>query len=145
MTTATEARDAISETINTAWLASGVTSGIVLQWDNVKADPVGEDADGNALPWARVTVRTLATSQETLGGVGSRKHQTEGQLVVQVFTPSGDGHTLADGIVEVLKAALRNQRVGDLWFFDVTAREIGTDGPYFNQNVVAGFRYGEVS
>lgn len=145
MTTATEARDAISETINTAWLASGVTSAIALQWDNVKADPVGEDADGNALPWGRVTVRTFLTEQETLGGVGNRKHLTEGQVTIQVFTPSGDGHTLGDAIVEVLKAALRNIRVGNLWFFDVTAREIGQDGPHFNQNVQAGFRYEERS
>lgn len=143
MTTATEARDAINGVINTAWLASGVTSAIVLQWDNVKADPVGEDADGNSLPFARSTIRTFDTTQETLGGVGNRKHQTEGTVVVQIFTPSGDGHVLADTIVEVLKTALRNVRVGNLWFFDVTAREVRQDGPHFNQNVVAGFRYEE--
>ena len=145
MTTATQARDAISETINDAWLASGVTSSIALQWDNVKEDPVGEDADGNPLPWARVTVRTFTSTQETLGAVGARKHQTEGQVAVQIFTPSGDGHSLPDTIVEVLKAALRNIRVGDLWFFDVRVNEIGTDGPYFNQNLLAGFRYAEAS
>ena len=145
MTTQTVARDAIVDTINDAWLASGTTSAIELQFDNVKADPVGEDADGNALPYARVTVRHFTSEQETLGGVGSRKHQTEGAVTIQVFTPVGDGHTLADLIVEVLKTAMRNVRVGDLWFFDVRVNEIGQDGPWFNQNVIAGFRYEERS
>lgn len=145
MTTQTVARDAIADTINDAWLASGVTSAIELQWDNVKADPVGEDSDGNALPFGRVTVRHFTSTQETLGGVGSRKHQTEGAVTIQVFTPVGDGHVLADSIVEVLKAALRNVRVGDLWFFDVRVNEIGQDRGWFNQNVVAGFRYAEAS
>lgn len=145
MTTATQARGAINNAINDAWLASGVTSGFQMQWDNVKLDPVVEDADGNPLAYARTTIRTFTSTQETLGGVGSRKHQTEGQVVVQIFTPSGDGHTLADAIVEVLKVAVRNIRVGDLWFFDAVPREVGIDGPHFQTNFVAGFRYAEAS
>jgi hypothetical protein len=145
MTTQTQARDAIADTINSAWLASGVTSAYELQWDNVKADPPGEDSAGNALPWGRVTVRHLISPQETIGGPECSKFLTEGLVTVQVFTPSGDGHVLGDQIVEVLKAALRNVSVGNLWFFDVRVNEIGQDGPWFNQNVVAGFRYQEPS
>ncbi len=145
MTTATVARDAVLGTVNTAWLASGTTSSIAIQFDNVAADLVLEDDDGNALPWARATTRTISSIQETLGGVGSRKHITEGILTVQLFTPSGDGHALEDLIVEVLKVALRNVRVGDLWFRDVVPKEIGTDGPWFNTNLVANYRYVEFS
>lgn len=146
MTTQVEARDAINNAINVAWLASGVTGAIELQWDNVKADPVGEDANGNSLPYARVTVRHFTSTQETLAGPGNRKHQTEGAVTVQIFTPTGDGHTLADSIVPVLKTALRNVSIGDLWFFDVRVNEIGqAQGPWFQQNLIAGFRYTEFS
>jgi len=143
--TSTEARDAVNGVVNDAWLASGVTSGFEMQWDDVKADPPGEDVDGNAETYARTTVRTFTSEQETLGGPGVRKHQTEGQVVVQVFTPSGDGHTLSDAIVEVLKAAVRNKRVGNLWFFDAVPREVGQEGAHFQTNFVAGFRYEERS
>lgn len=145
MSTITAARDAIIGTIRTAWLASGTTSSIALTYDNVADDKVGEDSSGLPLPWARVTVRHLTSPQETLGGVGNRKHLTEGLVTVQVFTPFGDGHAQADEIVQVLQGALRNVRVDDLWFFDVRVNEIGRDGPWFNTNVVAGFRYEERS
>ncbi len=145
MSTQTQARDAISSTINVAWLADALTLGIALQWDNVTSDPVGEDSDGHALPWARATVRHFTSTQETLGGPGARKHQTEGAVTIQIFTPAGDGNVLGDQIVEVLKTAMRNVAVGDLWFFDVRVNEIGQDGPWFNQNVIAGFRYAEAS
>jgi len=145
VTTQTAARDAIIDTLRDAWLADPITVGIELQYDNVKADPPGEDAAGNALPFARITVRHQISPQETIGGVGNRKHLTEGLVTVQVFTASGDGHTLPDQIAEILKAAMRNVRVGDLWFFDVRVNEIGTDGPWFNQNVLGNFRYEERS
>lgn len=146
MTTQTEARDAINGAIRTAWLADAITDGIELQWDNVKADPPDVDANGNALPYARVTVRHFDSTQETLGGPGLRKHQTEGAVTVQIFTAVGDGHTLADSIVPILKAALRNVRIGDLWFFDVRVNEIGQgSSPWSQQNLIAGFRYTETS
>jgi hypothetical protein len=145
VTTRAVARDAINGAINTAWLASGVTSAIALQWDDVKADPVEVDANGNALPWARVTVVHFNSTQEVLGGVGRRKHRTEGAVTVQVFTPEGDGRTLSDSIVAVLKPVFQNVRIGDLWFFDVTANEGPQDGPWATDNLVASFRYVEFS
>lgn len=141
MTTQAEARDAVALTINTAWLASGVTSSFALQWDDVKSDPPGHDANGLPLTYARVMIRTLSSTQETLGGPGNRKHMNEGLVRVQVFTPFGDGHALADAIAEVLKASMRNVRVGDLWFFDVVPLEGGQDGAYFRTDVQAGFFY----
>ncbi len=145
MTTRAQARDAISGAINVAWLASGVTSAIALHWDDVKLDPPGEDKDGNAVAWARVTVVHFTSTQETLAGPGSRKHQTEGAVTVQIFTPVGDGRALADSIVAVLNPAIRNVAIGDLWFFDVVTNEGPKDGPWATDNFVAGFRYTEFS
>ena len=145
MTTATGARDAVLNAVNVAWLASGTTSGIAILWGDVAADAVGHDADGNALPWARASTVTISSTRETNAGPGSRKHLTEGILTVQIFTPSGDGHALEDLIVEVLKPALRSVSIGDLWFGNVVPREIGTDGPWFNTNLVAEYRYVEFS
>lgn len=134
----TEARDAISDVILTAWAASVITQAIDLQWSDVVSTRV---ADGT--PWARVTVRHTFGQQETLGGPGVGKHQTEGSVTIDVFTPFGDGHTLSDQIVQVLLDAMRNKRVGNLWFFGAVGNEVGQDGAWFAAKVRVGFRYVE--
>lgn len=149
MTTITSARDAINTIIRTAWLASGTTSAIALLFDDVVGDKPGDDVTNPSknLPYARVTVRHTGRTQETLGGVGARKHQTSGVVTVQVFTPYGDGLTLSDAIVEVVKASMDNVRdvSTQLWFFDVTPLERGRDRAWFNVDVVGGFRYEDKS
>lgn len=144
--TLTEARDAVYSFVKTAWGASAVTSSYPMLYDNVVGDKPGEDEDTTrAAAWARTTVRTFESPQSTVGVPG--RYQTQGGLVVQVFTPFGDGHALGDAICEVLLSALRGQ-VGTpdtLWFFDVFPAEIGQDGPWFQTNINATFRYQEVA
>ena len=141
--TKTQARDVIAKAVNDAWTASPVTSAIALHWDNVVADVVDVDTDGRALPWARVTVRHQTSTQETIGGPSCRKSLVEGLLTLQIFTPAGDGHVLADQIADTMVAALRAANASDLWFFQVRVNEIGQDGPWFNSNLLADFRYVE--
>ena len=146
--TATTARDGVLELINTAWLASGTTSSISMLWDNVRIreDDLSAaqfDARGNAKPYARTTVRTIISTAESIGNPPAGKFLTEGRLRVQIFTPPGDGHALADAAVEVLKAALRGASVGTLWFFNVFPNEIGIEDKWFRVDLVASFRYEE--
>lgn len=141
----TQARDAIAGVINDAWQASATTTDLELHWDDVVADPLGEDADGNAVAYGRCTIRHLVAEQETLGGPGVRKHQIEGVVTVQIFTPYGDGQGLADTIAQVLIDATRNVRVGDLWFLESQANEVGQDGPWSQTNFRTTFRYVETA
>lgn len=142
--TATQARDQVMQTIKDAWDASGTTASIALLYDNVRADPIGNDANGNPLPWGRATVRTFTSPQDLIKGDGSGIYQTEGRLVVEIYTPVGDGHALTDAIVEVLKTATRNQRTsGGLWFFEGVPNEVGLDGAWFRTDYTSRFRYHE--
>lgn len=146
--TATSARDAVLNVINVAWLASGITSTIGILWDDVEVtekelSATRFDVNGNALPYARGTARTLVSNQETLGPVGVAKYLTEGLLVVQVFTPPGDGNELADSIMEVLKTATRGVSVGALWFFNVVPNEVGIDKQWNRHDFRASYRYEE--
>ena len=146
--TATTARDAVLGVINAAWLASPTTSPIGILWDNVRVTEedlalIRFDAQGNPLPYARGTARTLASNSETLGPPGLAKYLSTGLLVVQIFTPPGDGNELADAVVEVLKAATRGQSVGELWFYDVVAPDIGIDAAWFRTDFRASYRFGE--
>lgn len=143
MTTITQARDAIAGIINTAWLASPTTSSLTLLWDNVKGDPPAEDGStGKAEAWGRVAVRHTIGENDTLGPIGGRRYLFGGTVTVQLFAPIGDGHSQLDEMVEVVKAALQEASPSAaVWFFDITPVEIGPDGPWFNTNVDALFRY----
>jgi len=147
MTTTTAARDAIASLIRTAWIAPGsATENVLLLWDNVVAPKPAEDEFGKALPWGRVTVRHATGEQETLAPIGSRRYLSGGIVTVQVFTPFGDGHGLGDQIVAVIKAAFRAAPVTHaVWFNNASITEIGVDGPWFNTNLDATFRYQEVA
>lgn len=141
------ARDAVVLTILTAWQAGGAPSASVpMHYDNVKADKPGEDGTTtNAGPWARTTVRTTDSPQSTMGK--RRRYLTEGTVTVQIFTAVGDGHALGDTLAQVVLDALRavSGSPDTLWFFDATANEIGVDGPWFQINVGAIFRYQETA
>lgn len=143
--TATTARDAVFARLRTAWLADPTTAPIAIHWDDVPVDPVDEDVTepGDPEPFARVTLRTLTSGAETLGGVDQAKYQTEALLNVQFFEPYGEGHELADVVVEVIKNALRGKQDGSLWYFDVRVNEIGIDGAHFRTDTLAGVRYEE--
>ena len=145
MTSQLEAHDGMSGLVDATWLGDALTSSLEMQWDDVKGDKPGYDADGNPVAWARTTIRHFDSNQETIGGVGSSKYQSEGELKVQVFAPGGGGKVLGIRIGEVLKPAFRGQSIGDLWFFRVRLIEVGQDGPWFHHDFIANFRYSEVA
>lgn len=144
MPTITEARDAINGVINTGWLASAVTMALPMLWDDVKGDKPGHDANGLPIAYGRTTVRHLQSNEETLGGEGVGTDLHEGQVIVQVFAPKGDGYTRADAIAQVVKGFFQRKRfTGGGWFYDVTASEAPSTGPWDQINVRASFRYPE--
>lgn len=145
MTTITEARDAIISTFRTAWLASGTTASLTLLYDDKDGSKPGLNSAGVAQSYARITVRHQAGSAETVGGPGIGKDVQEGLVVVQCFTPKGDGYAAADAIAEVVKRAFQRKRITgiDGWFFDVTPTEVPNEGPWNQINVSAGFRWSD--
>lgn len=144
--TLAQARDAVIGVVETAWTAIGSPSeDVPLHYDGTKQDrPTDGAAATKASSWARVTVRTIASPQ---AAQGRRRYQTTSSLTVQIFTPIGDGWTLADTLAQVVLDALRGHAgsADGLWFFDITPNEIGVDGPWLQMNVEASFRYQEIS
>lgn len=143
MTSLSEARDAVIGLVDAAWKASPVSSPFEMFYDNVSGDKPGEaGSTTNAAAWARTTVRISTSEQSTQG---KRRFDTIGAVSVQLFTPSGDGHLLGDELAAVVLGVFRGHvgSVDGLWFFNATPNEIGQDGPWFNLNVDAGFRFQE--
>lgn len=144
MTTQAESRDIIGEVVRTAWLADPTSQDIPLLWDNVKGEKPGNDANGRPLPWARVAIRHTVGGQETMGAQGARRYASGGVVQVQIFTALDYGHALSDELVQIVKSAFRStSSPSGVWFYDERTTELGPDGPWFNVNVSATFRYEE--
>lgn len=145
MTTIGDARDAIIGQFRTAWLASGTTSGITLLYDDVEGDRPGHAANGLPTSFARISVRHFTNETETIGLGDGGKDLHRGQVVVQVFTPKGDGYRVADPIAQVAKRAFQRRTITgiDGWYTGATHNEVPADGPWSQINVVAGFAYSE--
>jgi hypothetical protein len=136
MTTLNQARERIYQQFVTD---GGLVHQVTLTFDNDDFDPP------EGTPWARLSVRHRASTQESLGGVGLRKFERIGAVIVQCFVPLDKGTQAAD----TLATAARNVFEGKTFtpeaihFFDVVVREIGPDDAWYQVNVEAFFIYHE--
>lgn len=135
MTTRTQARDQILTLFRTAWLT--LTPPVPpLLFDDVKADIPAATS-----PWARVSIQTYGGEQATFGQAGNRHFDHFGVVTVQIFTPAFDGLDLSDTLVQAAQDAFEGQSTPHIWFKNVRAVDIGSDGDWYNVNVQADFLY----
>lgn len=145
MPTYDQANDEILEIFDTAWQPRHVV------YENVKGSkPLDETVE-----WARVTVRHLVGNQDSLIGglVGDlnepnkpnvSRYRRGGVFTAQVFIPLGEGldkgYTLAKEISDAYEGRNTSSNV---WFRNVRIREIGSDGEWYQFNVLVDFTYDE--
>lgn len=148
MPTLTQARDEMLAAFYAQWKADtpAVTpAGTVppVFWDGIPE----EDAPPQDAPWARVVIRHGTSAQASLAGdSGSRRFERLGIIVVQVFVPLvlTDPPTLGGNLAAVARRAYEGKTTDSgIWFRDVRAYEVGPDGPWYQWNVTAAFRYDE--
>lgn len=116
-------------------------------WDPRQAEY--EDVPGHKpasdVTWARATVRHATGNQSSLGSdTGTRKFTDEGTVIIQVFSPVGDGSTASRAAAEVVLNAYRDARDPNVWFRDAKLNEVGSDGAFYQTNVTATFSYDTV-
>ena len=135
-----QTRTEIITLVRTAWELGPPTDTIPLAYEGVKFDkPTGADANGKALPWARVSVRIFGGSDSTLGGT---RYGYSGMVTVEVYTADGDGYEAGGAAARIPHLALRGKQTpGGAWFFDVSTTGKGTDGPWLRMEVTANFRF----
>lgn len=118
---------------------SGMTHLVNLTFDNDDFQPpAGSD-------WMRLAVRHLASTQESLGGVGTRKFERIGSVVVQCFTPLDKGAAAGDNLATAARNVFEGKTFNPeaIHFFDCVVREIGPTGTWYQVNVEAFFIYHE--
>lgn len=117
--------------------------------DRVKYPNVGETdvvPDG-VNPWVRVNLRHVQGKQVTLSGpVGTRRFRRFGILICQLFEPVGEGLTREDSdYAELIRDAYEGvTTTNGVIFRNVRINEIGSDGSFFQTNIIAEFEYDEV-
>lgn len=134
MTILNDARGAIYGAFNTGW---GVTS--VFTFDNEEFNP-----PTNAV-WARLVVRHDTRDQVSLGGLGARKFDSGGSVIVQCFAPLDKGAALADTLATVAVGIFEGKTLTPegIRFTAAIVREIGPTEDWYQINVEAFFTYTE--
>lgn len=137
--TLTQARDDLLSAVSTAWGATGPVD-YEDQPNTVQIPPDG------AIPWIRVTIRHTTGRQATLSNaIGARRFRRFGVILVQVFSPLGssmrDPETHTNLIVNALEGITTENGVITR---NVRINEIGSEGIWFQTNVVADFEYDQI-
>lgn len=142
--TTEQARDLIAQLMKNAidaWNVANPTKQVVeTVWDDAETK---SDENGKVI-WCRVTIAHDESSQRSLGRIGRRKFTRTGIVTAQVFTPFGDGFTVADRLpMGAIRNALEDASLSNVWFRRVSARELGKSGLHQQTNVTAVFEYDE--
>jgi len=132
-------RELLYERFAAAW-TFGVTT---YCFDNETFDPPVEGT------WARVSVRHLDSSQESLGKAGTRRFNRRALLFVQLFAKLNAGVKDLDDKTQVVRTAFEGARINsageDIRMNAVGVTEIGpTDDGWYQYNVEAAVDYTEI-
>lgn len=135
MTTRNECREAVYQRF-------------VNEWPPRSDYALGDETfDPPAAPWARLTVRTTAGGQATLGAPGQRKFDTLARAFVQLFFPPGFPEDQQDLLRDAAQDLFRGRRflVPDIRVNNVSVRELGLveDGRWEASTIEAELEYDE--
>jgi hypothetical protein len=141
-TTVAQARDEMLGVLKAALAAESSYSSVLVIWDDTEKSPPKDVK----VTWLRALVKHATGSPASLGGSDAkRKYKRTGDLIVQLFTPVGDGRSTADALVTIImKAYEKGSTPNGVWFRNVRFKEIGLSDGWTQTNIYADFEYDEL-
>jgi len=137
--TRAEARDEMLAVVNTALTTYDAGFKVIWYDDDSKKRDKGREAR------AEVGVYHTAGGQATMGEKNNRTFRRYGYVEVLVYTPEGDGLTLADELATIVHDAFEGvTTTGGVIFRNVRATEDGKSGTSRITNVSADFEYDQI-
>lgn len=135
-----QARDEMLAIVNTA--AASYDPDFIILWDDDDSNKRPKDRQ----PYATAGVYHIAGQQVTLGSLATnRTFRRYGSVEILVYTPEGDGLTLADEFVTVIHDAFEGTTsINGIFFRDVRTVEEGKSGSFRMTKVIADFEYDQV-
>lgn len=92
--------------------------------------------------WIRPTIRHAGGSQASLSNQnGIRQFKHYGVLMVQCFSPVGDGMVSSDKLVQTMLTYFETVKSSPVWYRNIRAIEIGKSGAAEQVNFMADFQY----
>lgn len=114
----------------------------IAEWGNTT--PIALDREPFDAPedssWVRLTVRSLPSSVETIGGKGNRRFLRPGNVYIQIFTKLGVGTKELDLLTEKAVGIFEGERLDDVWFNEADVYEVD-DKKYAAATVSTAFNY----
>lgn len=98
-----------------------------------------EKPDG--VKWVRLNIQFNDGNQDSLGQPTNRKFVKQGLIFVQVFTPANKGTNENDDLCKDSLELLDGVRLNNLWMYNGRISTIGSDGEFYQQNVVVEFEF----
>jgi len=132
VTTFAAAKESIYQQFVTDWGSASAYT-----FDNEKFDPPSD------APWVRVAVRHAASRQVCLGGVGNRKFDRDGLVLIQVFGRLDRGTKEVDDLVEKALAIYEGKTIDLIRFISTVPREIGPIDGWYMATLDAQFTWTE--
>lgn len=145
--TLTQARDEVLAVFKAAWDADVASQGVYVQYEG---GPASDPPDDTSSPWARVAVRhnPVQPGKVTLGRApdGRSRYRRSGLVLIQLFTPSGEGLSMADSLATIARRAFEGVSTspGNVIFRTVSVNEVGENRGWFQTNVTTQFEYDEI-
>jgi len=133
MTTINEAKEAIL-----AQFVTNFTGTSAIATDNEEFET------GGLTEWVRIVVRNTNRAQESFGGVGNRRFQSRGSVLVQVYTEANTGVQRSDTLAQEVVDVLEGISLTGVDLFAAVIRETGPDGNWYQTVVEAEFDYFEI-
>lgn len=93
--------------------------------------------------WYRLTIRTLARNQETLGQKGNRRYFSEASILVQCYTRTNKGRQEADTLARVIVTLFEGETFSGVNCNNGITRETPPDGKWYQFVVEIEFTYDE--
>lgn len=144
MATEQEAVDSMMLTFQTAWDTTGHAAIYQDMPPSTAALAASDDTNSDVVPWARVGVVHVGREQLTMGGQGNRRFEANGLFTAEIYTPRGDGLTLARSLHRIVQQAFEGESPPNgVWFRNVRTEEVAPSGPWSHANVIAEFQYTE--
>lgn len=134
---------------------------LALLYDGIKAngytedfriffeDDDNDDGSGNrnvsaTETWIEIIIRHTRSAQNTLqGSAGNKRFQRNGNVVVNVHTPFGDGMKTNDNVSEIICEILENSSTS-IWFRNTNPAELGRYRSWFLTSITSEFEYDQI-
>lgn len=102
------------------------------------------EAESSATSWARLSVRSAARAQDTLGAKTNRRFRSGASVLVQVYTPVNTGVKDATVLAKEVADIFEGESFSGLDFGAAQTRETGPTGKWHQIVVEVPFDFDEI-